>query len=101
MGDPSIGVSEAVTDPAGRSHALAESRPDPPATSGPSTVTTLEKLNAEAARTVYTPLAKNEIRLVKLHAGTEADPIRCSLSNVPQDQPPAYEALSYVCKNCP
>jgi hypothetical protein len=89
---------EAATDPAEQPHALAESQPDRTATSGPATVTTLERLNAEAAKAVYAPLGGNEIRLVKLHAGTESDPIRCSLSAVPEDQPPAYEALSYVCE---
>src|SRR5690242_3322291 len=98
MGDSRPGTSEAVTNPAGQSHGLPESQPDAAANSGPATVTTLEKLNAEAAKTVYAPLGEKEIRLVKLHTGTETDPIRCSLSSVPQDQPPAYEALSYVCK---
>lgn len=42
-------------------------------------------------------LAENEIRLVKLHAGSATDTIRCSLSVAHGDKPPAYEALSYVC----
>lgn len=41
--------------------------------------------------------AKGEIRLLRLLPGKAADPIRCTLQVVSLNNPPKYEALSYVC----
>jgi len=41
-------------------------------------------------------LAKDEIRVLTLHPGIWADPIRCSLRTVQLEDHPHYEALSYA-----
>jgi hypothetical protein len=72
---------------------------EPPSTTNSLTiVTTLEKLNAAAAISVYKRLSNDEIRLVKIHPGEIGDPIQCSLFTISENQIPEYEALSYVCK---
>ena len=79
----------------------AETHPNTATTAGPTVVTTLERLNAPAAKTVYAPISHNEIRLVTIHAGSSEALITCSLVTVSEDKIPNYEALSYVCKSLP
>jgi hypothetical protein len=74
-------------------------QPDTAATSGPRGIITLERLNAPAAKTVYTPINDDEIRLVTIHCRSDEDLISCSLSIASGDNLPDYEALSYVCKS--
>jgi hypothetical protein len=74
-------------------------QPDTAATSGSRGITTLETLNGPAAKTVYTSINDDEIRLVTIHSGSDEAPISCSLSIVSDDNLPDYEALSYVCKS--
>ena len=82
-----------------RSPASTREQPDTAATSGPTGITALEKLNRPAAKSVYTPINDGEIRLVTIYAGSYEAPISCSLSVVSDDNLPNYEALSYVCKS--
>lgn len=62
--------------------------------------TPLEELNAAASSSIYTPLNKDEIRLVLLfpHGGIEDTPIQCTVLNFESSEAPPYSALSYVCK---
>jgi hypothetical protein len=73
-------------------------QPDSNTINGPTIVTILERLNAPAAEIVYTPILKNEMRLVTVHAGSSADLITCNLATASEDQMPSFEALSYVCR---
>jgi hypothetical protein len=75
-------------------------QPDSITATGPTVVTTLERLNAPAAKIVYTPITENEIRLVTICAGSSRDLIRCYLATASEDQMPSYEALSYDCRSC-
>lgn len=56
----------------------------------------LEELNAEAAKSVYTPLQDEKIRLVVLHAGEGDEPIRCTVFNTFYADAEPYHPLSYV-----
>ncbi len=62
-------------------------------------VVTLEELNSDAAKKVYRKrLASNEIRLIKIHAGSDPSAVQCSTFSVQKGDLPDYEALSYVCR---
>jgi hypothetical protein len=56
----------------------------------------LEELNHTASKSIYSPLQKDSIRIVNLHAGSPSDDIRCDLEEVSLSQLPLYDALSYV-----
>ena len=43
----------------------------------------------------YSPLTREEIRLLRLLPGRGSDPIRCKIHVVPLESAPAYEAMSY------
>ena len=51
-----------------------------------------------AAPQIYTPLqtSRNEIRVLKLLAGTDPTPIQCTLKVVSLDKKPSYRAISYA-----
>jgi len=55
----------------------------------------LEELNAEAGRIIYSPIAGDELRFVKVHPGRRSDPLRCSLVTSKRSAAPRYDALSY------
>jgi len=54
----------------------------------------LNQRNAAAAAELYSALEPNEMRLIRIHAGTGR--IRCSLMVVQENEVPKYGALSYV-----
>jgi len=64
----------------------------------PTVVTPLEKLNTSSVDAVYISINDEELRLVRIHAGSGEAPITCSLTIVSQDEKSNYEALSYVCE---
>ena len=45
---------------------------------------------------IYTPLKRNEIRLLILNPGNKDEPINCFLENFPVAKPKPFAALSYV-----
>lgn len=45
---------------------------------------------------VYRPLGEKQIRLIRLQPGAFGQPLICSLDAIELDNPPSYEALSYV-----
>ena len=61
--------------------------------------TPLEQLNQGASSLVYSPISSDQIRLVEIQPGDD-DEIACFLETVHRDKAPAYQVLSYVCKNC-
>jgi hypothetical protein len=75
-----------------------ESQHDTSTAPGPNVISTLEKINAPAAKAVYTVLRENKIRMVTIQAGSGDNPIKFFLSVVAEHQLPEYQALSYVCK---
>jgi hypothetical protein len=64
----------------------------------------LEKLNAEAAKLIYTDLLPDEIRIITLFPGEKDTPLVCELNisalpitcSIAVADMPKYEALSYV-----
>ncbi len=73
--------------------------PQPQPVSATKPVATLEELKLDAAKKVYRKrLASNEIRLIKIHSGSEPSEVQCSTFSVQEGALPHYEALSYVCR---
>jgi hypothetical protein len=58
----------------------------------------LNDLNSTAARTIFSALKGDELRLVRLHPGAYDDALICSLEVYQRGESPEYTALSYVCK---
>ena len=55
-----------------------------------------ENPNAAASEILYSPISAGQIRAVTLHRGDSSNPLRCSLNEVALEDPPRYQALSYV-----
>jgi hypothetical protein len=98
FGSLSVAASKVLLDPSseqGASTSLGTAPDGEPRTPSNPTIP-LEKVNSQAAKAIYKPLGTTEIRLVKIHPGSQEDQIQCSIFNVEQEMVPAYEALSYV-----
>lgn len=58
--------------------------------------TTIEQLNAEVSKTIYSRLARRSIQLINRHKGQITDPLRCSLAVLKPEEVGKFQALSYV-----
>lgn len=57
--------------------------------------TSIEELNVEARNIIYSPIAEEEMRIVKIQPGQKAEPLQGSLVTVERSSAPSYDALSY------
>lgn len=57
---------------------------------------TIEDLNAQVSKIIYSHLATSSIRLINLHKGRATEPLRCSLAVLDSREVVKFQALSYV-----